>query len=80
MVRACYGSPGRATGLGTSWQDYLPLLPRRLGWTMSAMIAIAHDRQLLGVLAVYAVVVFSGLKSFALWDQVRLLLDAVPWR
>ena len=42
------------------------------------MIAIAHDRQLLGVMAVYAVVVFSGLKSFALWDQVRLLLDASP--
>ena len=37
-----------------------------------------HDRRLLGVLAVYAIVVFSGLKSFALWDQVRLLLDASP--
>lgn len=42
------------------------------------MPSSTRDPRLLTVLGVYALVVFSGLKSFALWDQVRLQLDADP--
>ena len=37
-----------------------------------------HRTAFLALATLYAVVVLSGLKTFALWDQVRLLLDADP--